>query len=283
METVTEIIGFVLGTFALILFIILTVKMIIRFIWSFFENITLVFLDRPFLIHFELFPKSPDPELEAFLEINIPYFRNLTEKKQEVFSRRVRHFIRSKTFETREGLELTDEMMQIIASSAIKLTFGLRRYLLDSFDKIIIFPDHFYSGFLRSEVKGETIGLGYILFSWKDFRAGDEITNDKVNLGIHEFTHALSYEAEDDNVDNYFCTHYNEFIEFTVQEEIQHKLKDKNIIRDYGFSNEHEFFSVITEVFFENPQDLNEKSPDLYRRLAIMYNQDPLDMLKSIK
>ena len=180
MELFTQVISYVLAIFALILFILLIIRVFLLWVMAVFENIVMIFFDKPFLIHFDLFPRSAGIELETFLHLNIPFYRNLTEKNQQVFARRVRHFVRVKAFETREDLDLTDEMMTMIAANAVRLTFGLREYILKSFGRIIIYPEPFYSGFLQTEVKGETIDLGYILFSWKDFNLGNEIPDDKI-------------------------------------------------------------------------------------------------------
>ena len=44
----------------------------------------------------------------------------------------------------------------------------------------------------------------------------------------------------------------------------------------YGATNPAEFFAVITEVFFEQPQAFNEQHPQLYRQLVKAYALEPL-------
>jgi Mlc titration factor MtfA (ptsG expression regulator) len=46
-------------------------------------------------------------------------------------------------------------------------------------------------------------------------------------------------------------------------------------MRWYGATNPGEFFSVATEVFFEQPKDLQQLEPALYDVLLRFYRQDP--------
>jgi hypothetical protein len=46
-------------------------------------------------------------------------------------------------------------------------------------------------------------------------------------------------------------------------------------MRWYGATNPGEFFAVATEVFFEQPYELQESEPALYDVLARFYRQDP--------
>lgn len=43
----------------------------------------------------------------------------------------------------------------------------------------------------------------------------------------------------------------------------------------YGATNPAEFFAVVTEYFFEQPQQLRERHPELYEELKLYYRQDP--------
>ena len=46
-------------------------------------------------------------------------------------------------------------------------------------------------------------------------------------------------------------------------------------IDDYALEDPQEFFAVTTEVFFEDPQLLEELHPEVYAWLARSYRQDP--------
>lgn len=50
-------------------------------------------------------------------------------------------------------------------------------------------------------------------------------------------------------------------------------------IRSYATKNLGEFLACATELFFENPGELNDSSKDLYFLLKAFYNFDPLELL----
>jgi Mlc titration factor MtfA (ptsG expression regulator) len=47
------------------------------------------------------------------------------------------------------------------------------------------------------------------------------------------------------------------------------------VLRDYGATNEAEFFAVATESYFEKPRQMKTHAPDLYRELQEFYGGDP--------
>ena len=49
------------------------------------------------------------------------------------------------------------------------------------------------------------------------------------------------------------------------------------MLREYGATNEAEFFAVASETFFEKPLKLKENAPELYEELKTFYRVDPMD------
>ncbi|NQU34818.1 MAG: zinc-dependent peptidase [Bacteroidetes bacterium] len=205
---------------------------------------------------------------------NDPFFMKLTPNLQRSFGSRLMNFLDYKDFQTREGLRLTTEMKLVISSAAVRITFGLRNYEFSLFHTIIIFPDEYYSNYSQQLVKGETSATGVIIFSWNDLKYGNSIPNDSINLGYHEFAHALFFEHLMEPYNNSFKDHYREWLRFV---KYNHKLEeavDKHIFRDYAATNEMEFFAVALENFFERPDHFKEGLPQLYSLMSEMLNQD---------
>ena len=48
------------------------------------------------------------------------------------------------------------------------------------------------------------------------------------------------------------------------------------LISDYGATDPAEFFAVVSELFFEQPQALVAEAPAVYRELALLYQLNPL-------
>ena len=49
----------------------------------------------------------------------------------------------------------------------------------------------------------------------------------------------------------------------------------QTLIDPYGATNAAEFFAVVSELFFEKPQQLEKRHPELYEQLRGFYQQDP--------
>ena len=57
-------------------------------------------------------------------------------------------------------------------------------------------------------------------------------------------------------------------------------LNHRTLLDQYGATNPAEFFSVVTETFFERPLDLQARHPELYQQLQQFYCQDPAALLR---
>ena len=53
------------------------------------------------------------------------------------------------------------------------------------------------------------------------------------------------------------------------------KMPERRVLREYGATNEAEFFAVATEAFFERPERMLELTPDLYKEMSRFYGVDP--------
>ncbi len=151
----------------------------------------------------------------------------------------------------------------------------MRRYITKVFDKIVVYPNVFYSRITKKYHKGEyNPAFKMIVFSWEDFLLGDMITNDNLNLGIHEFVHALTFHGKKSN-DISASVFYREFKSlntFLEKENTLHIIKKSNYFRSYAFTNKIEFVAVVSEYFFESPEELKQQFPKLFTRLETMFN-----------
>lgn len=228
-----------------------------------------------------LFKRKLTPEEESILLNKYGFYKTLSAKNRKKFGHRVNQFINDKNFEGREDLTITPEMQLLIAASAIRITFGLHIFDFPSFHTILVYPDLFYSAISKVQVKGETHGAGYVVFSWKAFQFGLSDDNDNLNLGYHEFGHALFVERFKENIDNSFMDYYDEWRKLLITQSKLQEAKLKKTFRDYATYNEHEFFAVAIENFFERPEKYKTDLPQLYLLMTKMLNQDPLQKIKS--
>jgi hypothetical protein len=122
--------------------------------------------------------------------------------------------------------------------------------------------------------KGETNLGGFMCFSWKDFQLGNQVPDDKINLGLHEFAHALRFNGVNGNETDYFFENYfKRWLACAGREFSKMRKGNPSILRKYGSVNINEFFSVVVETFFEKPSEFKANLPELYNQTSIILNQ----------
>lgn len=223
-----------------------------------------------------LLPQRLSPSDERLLQRTFQFYNKLSPGKRKKFGSRIKKFILDKKFESRESLEITEDMKVLIAATAMRVTLGLKSYIFPTFHTILIYPENFYSGFSKAVVKGETNMAGMIVFSWKDFEFGISDENDNLNLGYHEFGHALFVERFKQTMEYSFERNYKEWDHIVFRERKLKEAAQKETFRKYATSNNHEFFAVAVENFFERPEKFKNDLPKLYSTMTKLLNQDPL-------
>ena len=223
-------------------------------------------------------------EQRDILVQNFHFYTRLKPKYKRYFEHRVVNFISKYQFVGKD-ISVTEEMKITIAGTAIMLTFGMRDYLNPLFKRIIIFPDIYYSGQADNYHKGEfNPRLESIVFSWKHFKEGIEITNDNLNLGLHEFTHAFHIHSL--KSDRATAVLFNESLQnlFKVVSNLQIKeqLISSGFLRDYAYENQFEFVAVLLEYFFESPQEFKVKFPSIFLKVKHMINYNENYFISSI-
>ncbi len=216
--------------------------------------------------------KSKWNEYHAFLKQHFPYFKLLNNKEKGEFLVRLFDFKNQIPVEGREGIEIDEQKHVLLSASLSQITFGYQGFRLSNFQKIIIYPEIFYSKYLDTEVKGITYSSGYIYLSWQDFEEGYLNFKNKINLGLHEFAHALMLEKNRISESNEYEIMHAMFAQ--LSRKIDQTGDEDPIFRNYGFTNFQEFWAVSVEVFFEQPIQLQKTYPNLYKVLTKLLQQD---------
>ncbi|MEO5776867.1 MAG: zinc-dependent peptidase [Flavobacterium sp.] len=248
------------------------------FILSLMDDISIYLLGRPLFIHLYIKPKKISPEQEYILRQKFQYYKTLSEKHKIYFHHRLACFTETYQLIPREGFLTNHEAQTLVAATYVMLTFGMRKYLINSFDKIIIYPDIYCSTQSEEYYKGEfNPRLKAIVFSWKDFIEGYEINNDNLNLGIHEFTHAIQHHSlsSNDGSSLTFRKYYKRLYKEVNYPPNRQKLIDSDYFRIYAYTNAYEFIAVIVEHYFETPEQFKNEFPQLFEHVSRMLNHKP--------
>jgi Mlc titration factor MtfA (ptsG expression regulator) len=249
-----------------------------RGVFNFFEMAYVEYVDKKlFFNHLYFRRKKLDDSYKKILKSNFSFYKKLTHTEQKYFEHRLCYFLKNWEFIGKE-VEVTDVMKVMIAATAVKLAFGLRDYKIESVNKVIIYPEAYYSTLNKTMHKGEfNISYGALVFSWKDFISGYTIDNDNINLGVHECIHAIHFSfLKSIKYSTSAAIFLGAFHELTELIDSDNKLKEKLVtskyFRAYAFENHFEFISVLAENFIETPADFRSQFPEVYAKVKAMLN-----------
>lgn len=177
-----------------ILLVVLVLFIIGLNIYKFADFFSYYFFKRPVFIHFPFFLKKLPSHQQKIIQTYFPIYNRLSPYHKALYNHRVVKFIEYHDFVGREGVVVDESMKVLIASCGVLLTFGMRYFDIPGVDRIIIFPDIYYSEMNENYHKGEyNPAYKTVVFSWKHFMMGLKDEHDGINLGFHEFAHALFF------------------------------------------------------------------------------------------
>ena len=264
------------GDTIIAMFVTALVLMILYFSFRMFEMAYVMRKKQPLYNHVYYKLKKLSPNQQSILRNRFTFYKKLNDKQQDYFEHRVASFITDKTFIGREGQQITDEVKVLVSATAIMLTFGFRDFYIGLMDKIFVYPDEFYSKMNDAYHKGEfNPRLGALVISWEHFEEGFDISNDNLNLGIHEFAHAIHMNSmkERDVSSTIFKDSFKELTDYLSENKsLRDELIASEYFRDYAYTNHFEFLAVIIESFIETPAEFRSQFPRIYNYTKQMLN-----------
>lgn len=246
----------------------------VLFLFRIFENWYSNTFDKPLIRHYLVY-KNVSKEQEQILETEFHFYKLLSKKHKRQFRHRVATFIADKKFVGRENLEVTDRMKTLIAAVGCMLSFGRKNYGYSLITFVLIYPEEFYSTMNDHHHKGEfNPREKALVLSWEDFEKGYRITDDNLNLGIHEFMHAMQLEARQsrDLDAARFTKQFQNILKRLTHQDVKDKLDETRYFREYAFTNQYEFMAVLAEYFIESPTDFKNHFPELYNHTQKLLN-----------
>ncbi|MEE4250450.1 MAG: M90 family metallopeptidase [Alcanivoracaceae bacterium] len=199
-------------------------------------------------------------------------------------------FLLRKNFYSGAGFVVSDEVRLRISAQATLpiLSLGLDWY--DDWDSIVVYETAFIPPFAqrdesglishaRHPLSGEAWLRGPVIFSWEDVI---NPRGDAHNVVIHEVAHKLDMRSGAANGAPPFHNtmspaRWHEVMTKAWDQAHEDQRAGRSIpINSYGLEQPGEFFSVLSEHFFMQPESLCERWPEVYEQLVLFYQQDPL-------
>ena len=272
----TIIVAILVGVVILMVFVF--VKRLVMSIVDGLEMMYTFFTKRPAFVHLYVFIKKMKPEQIRVLEEQFTFYNRLDEKNKFYFRHRVASFIDKKQFIGKEDFLITEQVQILVSATAVMLTFGFRDFMIEAVENIIIYPTKYYSQLNKQYHKGEfNARFKTLVLSWDSFIEGYRIEDDKLNLGIHEFAHAIHFNSiyQEDINSIIFIDTFNELRGLISNDEfLKKRLVTSEYLRDYAFTNDFELLAVIVETFIETPQAFRNQFPVIYFKVRQMLNFD---------
>ncbi|KAA1261274.1 hypothetical protein LF1_38210 [Rubripirellula obstinata] len=238
---------------------------------------------RRFRIQSEPFPDA----WQSALITHVEFFRALDAQEQSRFKKLMQVFL-DEVSVTGIRTDVDDTTRALVAASAIIPIFGFQDWEYARLGEVLIYPNAYGENY---ETDGEgqrnilgMVGAGHLsgvmILSKPDLISGFDINSDKRNVGIHEFSHLV--DKADGTIDGLPAGIPHQVVQPWIQW-VGRELKDDKAtqkhIDDYAYTNEAEYFAVLSEYFFESPAMLKKKTPKLYEMLQKIYRQDTRQLL----
>ncbi len=227
---------------------------------------------------------------KEILRDKVPFYNNLDEAQRLQFESDVLQFLSGiKITGVQTGVTLEDRLL--VASSAVIPLFGFPTCSYKYLDEVLLYPSSFDRNFTIGSTSEIITGMvgdgameGKMILSKPSLHAGFDITNDKRNVGIHEFVHLFDKEngAIDGIPPGYDDKAYSlPWLDF-IHKKTGDIISNRSDIDEYATTNRQEFFAVASEYFFERPHLLKRKHPRLYQHLMDTFNQDMAELVSPV-
>ena len=228
-------------------------------------------------------PKVPFPtDWKIILAQYVSFYNSLSAEEKNRFEYKVQEFLlncRITGIDT--SIDITDKLL--VASSAVIPIFEFNDWKYSNIHEVLLYPTMFNENF---DTKGSgrgilgMVGSGYMegkmILSKPALRHGFKNESDKKNTAIHEFVHLI--DKTDGSVDGIPSVLLEKQYSIPWIDQINKKIDEiydgKSDINPYGGTDRAEFFSVVSEYFFERPKLLAKNHPDLYNLLEKVFKQD---------
>lgn len=231
----------------------------------------------------EALVNTPFPEAwRAILEQYVAFYRALSKEDKDRFETEIQIFLHE-TRITGIKTEVDDVTMVLAAASAEIPVFSFPEWEYENLGEILIYPGAFDKDFRTEGPSRSVLGMvgtgimqGIMILSKPALIAGFENTQDKKNVGIHEFAHLLdAADGAYDGIPTLFLE--NQYLEpwlEAMHKELERIHNGDSKMNPYGGTNKIEFFAVATEYFFEHPQAMQKNKPELYVLMTHIFQQD---------
>jgi Mlc titration factor MtfA (ptsG expression regulator) len=215
------------------------------------------------------------------LNDNVQFYQKLDDAGKKQFEQRMQSFLSGiRITGVRATVEDIDRVL--IGASAVIPIYAFPNWEYVNLDEVLLYPETFNEEFEQQGQDRSVLGMvgtgamqHVMILSQHALRQGFLNKTDKNNTGIHEFVHLVDKtDGDTDGIPEILLQH-----QYTlpwldmVHKNIAAIMHNKSDINPYGATNQAEFFAVVSEYFFERPDLLQSKHPELYEMLEKIFRK----------
>ncbi len=230
------------------------------------------------------------PAWRRILRQRVPAAARLPADLQQRLKQRILVFLAEKPFLGCAGQTITDEVRITIAAQACLLLLGQAGGApYPRLRQVLVYPGAFAvqaaqaaeGGVVqeqRQALSGQSWAHGQVVLGWAEVLAGAADPGDGQNVVVHEFAHQIDQDKGVADGRPWLPGRGRRRRWAAVMDDAYWRLRAQPsaLIGAYAATAPAEFFAVVSELFFEQPQALADAEPAVYRELALLYQVHPL-------
>jgi Mlc titration factor MtfA (ptsG expression regulator) len=235
---------------------------------------------------FVLQKKFPE-QCKDILNEYVSFYKSLEELDQNTFEKQVMVFL-SQVQVTGIGAKVDDVTRLLVAASAVIPTIRFSQWHYSTVLEILIYPGNFDENYnFKSSSQKNIMGMvagnsSTVILSKPALFEGFASDSDGLNTGIHDILQKI--EQEDgliDGMPSLFLTRKEKKQwRRIIDNESSLIEKGQSDINPYALTNDAEFFAVVSEYFFEKPNEMLDDHHELYLMMKKIFKQDLVSQLK---
>ena len=225
--------------------------------------------------------RHPFPEgWRSILKDQVSFYQDLPPERRADFERDVALFIGETLFTGIDGVEVTDELKVLTASSAVLLLFNRPDLEYRRISEVLLYPGAFSRDFKTRGPGRDLTGLhdhyGAVVLSAPELRRSFEPRHGAAHVGVHEFAHALDWSGQQwEGLPRGMDARLAEAWSKAYREELEKLKQGRSVLDPYAETDKVEFFAVSVETYFQTPEDLRQGAPEIYDVLEKYFRASP--------
>jgi len=205
-------------------------------------------------------PKMDD-RMKELLQERLPFYQKLSTQDKTKFETRVEYYVMGNEFIPNGWKKIPYDIQAWVAVNPIMLTFHQEDYLLNKFERVVIYPHSFPSPKYPEQIHSSEVFEedGVVLFSSEKLLPGVMQPRLYFNIGLYEY--AKVYQLMYPNNDYPSMSK----IDWLAFEQIVNYTQKKLEVY-IGLNNLNEW-GVLAALFFSHPEEMREKLPEHYEKV----------------